>query len=242
MRRRIKSKSVIIPESKKTYWKRRPSEIRGYQRVFYCNAENGDYIRVDYNFRDKRVRIYLEDSEEGGNPYYAVIDKGRISAERNATSGRPVSLHEKLEKRAELISTIPNKDVIKLINKNYGIGETAEEIAARKKKRQEELERTRKRYFKPEEVPSFVKKETALPSRRRVRIWDMTDIAIGSAVVGAVYYVSLDFIKSGMVSAVFGILLAFIDIFIREKETLLLKTLFFLLVGITLYIYGYFIL
>jgi len=242
MRRRIQTKPVAIPETRKTYWKRRPSEIRGYQRVFYCNTENGDYIRVDYNLKDKRVRLYLEDSEEGGNPYYAVIDKGRITAERNATSGRPVSLQEKFEKRAELISTIPNKDVIKLINKHYGIGESAEEIAARQKKRQEEMERTRKRYFKPEEVPSFVKKETPELSKQRLRIRDMMDISIGGVAVGGIYFVSLDFIKAGIVSAAFGILLAFIDIFIREKETLLLKTLLFLVLGIALYIYGYFIL
>ncbi|MCX8122853.1 MAG: hypothetical protein N3F66_01655 [Spirochaetes bacterium] len=242
MRRRIKTKSIIIPEAKKTYWKRRPSEIRGYQRVFYCNTENGDYIRVDYNLKDKRVRLYLEDSEEGGNPYYAVIDKGRITAERNATSGRPVSLREKFEKRAELISTIPNKDVIKLINKHYGIGESAEEIAARQKKRQEELERTRKRYFKPEEVPSFVKKETITVSKRKVRIRDMVDIGIGGVSVGGIYFLTLDFVKAGIASAAFGILLAFVDIFIREKETLLLKTLLFLVIGIALYIYGYFIL
>ncbi|HOF13575.1 MAG TPA: hypothetical protein PLH80_03285 [Spirochaetota bacterium] len=242
MRRRISSKPIILPEIKKTYWKRRPSEIRGYQRVFYCNMENGDYIRVDYSFKDKRVRIYLEDSEEGGNPYYAVIDKGRITAERNATSGRPVPLQEKLEKRSEILSTLPNKEVLRLINKHYGIGETPEEVAARKKKRQEELARTKKRYFKPEEVPSFVKKETALPTKRYVRIRDIVDIAVGGTIVGVVYYVSMDFVKMGIASAVFGIIMAFVDIFVRGKETLLLKTLLFLLTGIMLYIYGYFVL
>jgi hypothetical protein len=242
MRRRIPSKPTIIPEIRKTYWKRRPSEIRGYQRVFYCNMENGDYIRVDYSFKDKRVRIYLEDSEEGGNPYYAVIDKGRITAERNATSGRPVPLQEKLEKRSEILSTLPNKEVLRLINKHYGIGETPDEVAARKKKRQEELARTKKRYFKQEEVPSFVKKETVAPTKRYIRIRDIADIAVSGAIVGVVYYVSMDFVKMGIASAVFGIILACIDIFIRGKETLLLKTLLFLLTGIMLYIYGYFVL
>lgn len=241
MRRSIKKKPVIIIEAKKASWKRRPSEIRGYQRVLYCTTDTGEYIRVDYSVKDRRVRIYVEDKDEGGNPYYSVIDKGRITAERNATSGRPVSLSERFEKRAEIISTIPNKDVLRLINKHYGIGESSDEIASRRKKRHDELEKTRKRYFKHEDIPSFAAKETT-ETKRNIRIREIIDLAVGGAIVGGMYYFSLDLIKTGIVSAAVGIFIAFVDIFIRQKDTILLKTFIFLLAGIVLYILGYFIL
>ncbi|MBP7584150.1 MAG: hypothetical protein KBA61_08970, partial [Spirochaetes bacterium] len=101
--------------TRKYHWKRRPSEMRGYQRTLYLNDDNGDYVRVDYNTKDKKVRLYIEDSEEGGIPYYAVITDGKISVERNAQTGRPIDLSEKFRARAELFASIGNREVLKLI-------------------------------------------------------------------------------------------------------------------------------
>ncbi|MCX7678592.1 MAG: hypothetical protein N2316_05185, partial [Spirochaetes bacterium] len=120
--RRSASKKKGIFDSGDHHWKRRPSEIRGYNRTFYMTDDNGDYLRVDYNLKEKRVRLYLEDASEGGIPYYAVISNGRITAEKNAQTGRPVNLSEKFRSRAELFSSIGNNEVLKLINENYGIG------------------------------------------------------------------------------------------------------------------------
>ena len=44
----------FMPDNKKQHvWKRRPSDIRGYERAMYTTLENGDYIRVDYNTGEK---------------------------------------------------------------------------------------------------------------------------------------------------------------------------------------------
>ena len=48
-------------------WKRRPSEIRGYERTMYTTLDNGDYIRVDYNTGEKIVRLYVEVLKEKGH-------------------------------------------------------------------------------------------------------------------------------------------------------------------------------
>ena len=56
-------------------WKRRPSEIRGYERAMYTTLNNGDYIRVDYNIAEKRVRLYVEVSDEKNASYYSIVNR-----------------------------------------------------------------------------------------------------------------------------------------------------------------------
>jgi hypothetical protein len=63
-------------------WKRRPSEIRGYERAMYTTLNNGDYIRIDYNVAEKRVRLYVEVSDENNASYYSIINSGKIVNER----------------------------------------------------------------------------------------------------------------------------------------------------------------
>ena len=46
------------------YWKRRPSEIKGYQKAYYINDSDGSYLRVDYHLKEKKLRLYLEDASE----------------------------------------------------------------------------------------------------------------------------------------------------------------------------------
>ena len=115
-----KASNIVLDTAQQT-WKKRPSEIRGYQRTFYINSENGDYLRVDYNLKEKRVRLYMELEEEGGNAYYSVITDGKITAERSVSTGRNFGFTEKFRERSAIYSTIPNNQVLKLVNRNYGI-------------------------------------------------------------------------------------------------------------------------
>lgn len=229
-----------VGETKKVQWKRRPSEIRGYQRTLYLNADNGDYIRVDYNLKEKRVRLYIEDAEEGGISYYSVISSGKITAERNASSGRAYNLKEKFSQRAETFSTLSNRDVLKLINKNYGIGEETQGARKKEKERVKELERTRVRYFKAEEKNET---ETQQQGRtaRKLRIIDLLDVFIGANICLGFYYFNNTIISVGIIAAFFGILLGIVDIFFRRREPIFTKIIFFILAGASLYIYGYYI-
>ncbi len=233
-------KSSRTEGEKKISWKRRPSEIRGYQRTLYVNTDNGDYIRVDYNTKDKRVRLYLEDSEDGGIPYYAVINNGKITAERNASTGRACSLDSKFAKIVDIFSSIPNREVIKLINRNYGIGESKEELAKRMAVRKKELEQTRKKYFKEEEYGESEYYEGS-STGNRIELIDAVDFAIGLFLSLALFYFTRDFISMGIVASVFGVLLGFVDIFIRRRDPFFFKMLFFILLGMVSYIYGYYI-
>ena len=85
---RDQNKVVEETKSRNDYWKRRPSEIRGYQKAFYINGTDGSYVRVDYNLKDKKIRLYVEDASEGGIAYYSVISKGNIEVEKNLATGR----------------------------------------------------------------------------------------------------------------------------------------------------------
>ncbi len=227
-------------ESRKYYWKRRPSEIRGYNRTLYLNADNGDYIRVDYNTKEKRVRLYVEDSEEGGIPYYAVISNGKITAEKNAQSGRPHDLKEKFSMRSDIFSTIGNREILKLINKNYGIGDTRESAAEKEEKRRIALESTRKRYFKSEdhEVSEY---RGAFRRALSFSLVDVLDTGIGAMLTAGIYILlDFDYVSAGIAAAFFGIIIGMVDIVFRRKEPFFPKVIAFILAGVALYVYGYY--
>ncbi len=236
MKRKTTAKSGVV-DAVEHHWKRRPSEIRGYTRTLYMTDDNGDYLRVDYNTKEKRVRLYIEDASEGGIPYYAVIAGGRITAEKNAQTGRPVSLSNKFGQRAELFGAIGNREVLKLINENYGIG--AKGDAQRSAERRMVLERTRKRYFRPEDYGGVSRKE-AIKLFFRLQLIDVIDMLIGAMIVSGVYLYFYDFYASGIISACFGICIGGADIFLRRRDPFFPKIIAFIIAGGWLYFYGYY--
>lgn len=214
-------------------------------RTLYMTAENGDYLRVDYNSKEKRVRLYVEVQSEGGSPYYAVIKEGKITIERSVMSGRSSGFSEKFRERSHLFSTITNRDILRIIKGNYGIssekdaGKSQEKADAEHQKR---IEETRKRYFVQEDNP--YKNGTGLTGtiRGKIRFVDFFDFLAGwGLAVGAFFYFQYSFIALGIVSAIFGLLISLFDMFIRERQPLFIKILFFLLAGFSSYVYGYFL-
>jgi hypothetical protein len=226
-------------------WKRRPSEIRGYHRTLYYNADNGDYLRVDYNLKEKRARLYVEVAEEGGNPYYSVISNGKITAERSVSTGRSQGFSGKFQSRADIFSTIPNKDVLRLINKNYNIHSGYFAEKARDEKSQDQLkklrEETRQRYFKTVTNPYVKKSKRPGQVRYSFNFIDILDILIGFLLAGSAFlYFNYSFIVTGIVASFYGIIAGFVDMFLRKRPPLVFKVLIFVLAGAAIYVYGYF--
>ena len=116
----IKNSNMQMTSSQ---WKARRSELMGFQKTYYLSLKDGDYLRVDFNQKDKRIRLYVEVGSEKGTPYYSVIHKGEIVVERCVFTGRSSDFSKVFKDRASVFSTIPNKIVFKLINNNYGISE-----------------------------------------------------------------------------------------------------------------------
>lgn len=230
-----------MPESRKIQfaWKRRPSEIRGYERALYTTLDNGDYIRVDYNNGDQRARLYVEVHEENGSPYYSIISHGRITLERN-NAGKSTRVAEVLKERASEFATIPNNDVVALIANNYGI-RAGDSDSEKNKQRRQELAEIRSKYFRKDESTYGFDSESQHISVSRFSLIDLFDLSAG-LVLGGVFFLlnQYSFLALGGVLAFWGILTGFFDILIREREPLFIKIIFFLGLGIFLYIYGYF--
>ncbi len=215
----------------------------------YVTADNGDYIRVDYNIKEERVRLYVEIAAEGGNAYYSVIKDGRITAERSVSSGRSFGFADKFRERAELFSSIPNKEVVRLVKGNYGIDEDYE-----RKKRNEErvrrLEETRQRYFGKEDISNPYaasrtnsnKKEAAISTGISIGIPDFVDLLIGTVLsLASFYFMQYSFIAMGIMSAFYGLSTGLFDMVVRNRPPVFIKMIIFIIAGIVSYMYGYYL-
>lgn len=230
-----------MPDKKKQFtWKRRPSEIRGYERAMYTTLDNGDYIRIDYNTGEKIVRLYAEVLEDKGASYYAVVNKGKITVEKN-NSGRSARVAETLKERAGEFSTCPNSDVLKLINNNYGISTVSGNRDTEKNERlQKEREEIKRKYFKPEDNP-YVPQETQSQSRvKKISLIDLFDVLGGLALSGIFFFISqYDLNTAAAAAVIWGMLLGIFDILIRDREPVFFKIFLFLFTGGLIYIYSY---
>jgi hypothetical protein len=238
-----KKTSNIVLDTAQLSWKKRPSEIRGYQRAFYLNSEDGDYIRVDYNLKEKRVRLYMEIEGEGGNAYYSVITNGKISTERSVSTGRNFGFSDKFRERADVFSTLPNREVLKLVNRNYGIQRGRAAAKEEPKNEKEKLiQETKERYFKNEFYdqagPGEEEGRTMLS---RIRLVDILDVGFGLLLCGCVFiFFNYSYTAMGACAAFFGIIVGFVDMFLRGRSPIITKILLFLSGGTISYIYGYF--
>jgi hypothetical protein len=239
----LKKKTLNIVLDSSQEWKRRPSEIRGYQRASYLTTDDGDYLRVDHNLREKRVRLYMEIESEGGNAYYAIITNGRISVEKSVSTGRSFGFSDKFRERAAIYATIPNKEVLKLINANYGIkkGRAGEDKTISEKEKL--IEETKRRYFKSEFYQDVdVKEDEKGRLFRKITLLDMIDFIIGIMVSGSAFVIfNYSYPAMGVAAAFFGIIIGFIDMFFRGRSPIFTKVIFFVITGAALYIYGYFL-
>lgn len=223
-------------------WKRRPSEIKGFDRAMYTTLDNGDYIRIDYNIVDNMARVYVEIDGDRTSPYYAIINKGRVTLERN-NAGRSSKVAEIISARASQFSSIPNKEILKIVNRNYGIIDSSEPVPENKADRgQVTRDQIRKKYFKndanPYEQESASVKSSFISGFSFV---DLIDFVVGIVLIGAAFFFSqYSLLTVGTVAILWGLVLGFLDIVLRNREPVFTKIIFFLFGGAFVYIYGYF--
>ena len=224
-------------------WKRRPSEIKGFERAMYTTLDNGDYIRVDYNIVDSMARVYVEVNGEKTSSYYAIINNGRITLERN-NAGRSAKVAEVISARASQFSTIPNKEILKIINRSYGIIDRDAKPAAEKKTGLMTREQVRQRYFRQNANPY----EGGTPGQTRagdalggLSFIDLIDFMFGMLLIAGTFIIFNKSVPAaGAVAVFWGLVLGFLDIMIRGREPVFIKIIIFLFGGAFIYIYGYF--
>jgi len=206
----------------------------------YTTLDDGDYIRVDYNTGEKIARLYVEVIKEKGASYYAVISKGRVTVEKNS-NGRSARVTEVISERAKEFSTLPNNDVLKLINNNYGIFKSKSPAKNINKERLNvERQEIKRKYFKEDENPYKGSGSTIPPARRKIGLVDLVDTLTGILISGVVFFIGqYDLMVAGVTAVVWGMLLGIFDILIREREPVFIKIFFFLISGMGIYIYSY---
>jgi hypothetical protein len=166
-----------------------------------------------------------------------VISNGKIISEKNLATGRTTSLAGKFGSRAELIATMPHREVLALIGDNYRIDEAMKSV--KEKQRKVKFERTREKYFKDDEKgPSFFGEFHDSKSFSWV---DLVDTLLGALIVSIIYYFSVRLNYCGIFLAIYGIAVGLVDIFVRVREPIFTKILLFLLSGAAVYVYGYYI-
>ena len=224
-------------------WKRRPSEIKGFERAMYTTLDNGDYIRVDYNIVDSMARVYVEVNGDKASSFYAIINNGKITLERN-NAGRSSKVAEIISERASQFSTIPNKEILKIINRNYGIIDRDAKPPAEKKAGLMTREQVRQRYFRQDANPYQGGQSAKTVSRTvsaGISFIDLIDFTFGLLLVTGTFIIfNKSVLAAGAVAVFWGLVLGFLDIMIREREPFFLKIIIFLFGGAFLYIYGYF--
>jgi hypothetical protein len=206
----------------------------------YTTINNGDYLRVDYNLGGNTVRLYVEVVADKGASYYSIIENGRVSIEKNS-SGKLTNVAVRLRERADEFSTLPNKEVLGLINNNYGI--LSNNISGKKTKKEQlqfEREEIKRRYFQSDENRSLGTVIYRRISLKKLEFIDFLDITAGIMVSALFFYLDrFSLLTAGAVAVMWGIILGVLDIFIRKRDPFFLKILLFLLSGAGIYIYSY---
>lgn len=221
-------------------WKRRPSEIRGYERAMYTTLDDGDYIRIDYNTGENLVRLYVEVLEDKGASYYSVISNGKVTSEKNS-NGKSTRVAEKLSERADEFSTLPNKEILKLINNNYGIQSSKSAIKVYKKESvNDERAEIKRKYFKDEGNLTSQKTDITQRRSKKIGLIDLFDTLIGLIVSCSFFFLfQYDLMATGAASVIWGMLLGVFDILLRDREPRFTKIFFFLISGVGIYFYSY---
>jgi len=218
-------------------WKTRRSELAGYKKMYYANTESGDYLRADLGSEDGTVRLYLELESDGGAGYISIIKNGKVNVEKSTLSRKMGDFSDKFTAKADLFSTLPDSSILNTIAGNYGIKQ--------KKSAAETFKETRIRYFKEKNVDNpdgILRRSRSESVRTKVTFIDVIDFVIGLAIAAVAFWAfNYDFVILGIVLAVFGLIVGTIDVFIRMKELVVAKMLFFILMGILSYVYGYFL-
>lgn len=226
-------------------WQKRPSDIRGYKTCYYLTDKKKDYIRVDVNPKDRRVRLYIEVFKQNGCPYFSTVADGKIITEKNMRTMRSPGSSGVFLEKASIVSTIPDLDVVALFEENYGI-KSPEFLKAREDEKKKLLKETKERYFKKESVFDGDTDFDTDEVRRYPFLKDLLigtiDVFLGAALSAASFFTfGYSFTALGVCSAFYGIILGAVDFFIMDRAPNVFKLLLFLFAGLISYIYGYYL-
>ena len=107
--------------------------------------------------------------------------------------------------------------------------------------RKEVLDRTRKRYFRPE-AESDDDSVSARPFSGGWFFRGLLDYIAGILLAAATFLYFHSYIAAGAAAASFGVVIGLVEIFLRGRDPSIIKLIFFMGTGAALYVYGYYFL
>ena len=216
----MKSKKIKSQPKPKHKWKKRPSELKGFDATYYQNHALKDYLRLDYAVPENRVRLYVEIKGQASDSFCVEILNGEIIARSSSGRIRPAEVDLVFQQRMKSFNTIPLKKALAEIKKVF---------------KQESLKVKKA----PASLPQAEEKFSLNKLLVQYSIADLFDFILGTILTAsAFYFIDMNYTLAGIVSALFGISTGAVDILIRHRKPLFSKILIFLFSGMILYVYG----
>ncbi len=216
----MKSKKIKSQPKPKHKWKKRPSELKGFDTTCYQNHASKDYLRIDYAVPENRVRLYVEIKGQSSDSFCVEILNGEIIARSSSKRMRPSEVDLVFLQRMKSFNTIPLKKALSEIKKVFKLESQKDKKA-------------------PAAAPIPEEKFSLNKLLVQYSIADLFDFILGIILTGAVFYfIDMNYTLAGIVSALFGISTGAVDILARHRKPLFSKILIFLFAGMILYVYG----
>lgn len=219
-------------------WKRRkPSE--NYHRSYYATLPDGTICTIDYNFLREVVKIELHIPEDSRD-YSIMIQRGSILKEREIQSNRPVSMYSRIQKYKKFFSYLLDEQVLKTIGGCYGIPEKS--LHPNATSSFSVLQLRKKFFYRPKRLLNRIQeylKNKEIYQQNLKGVKRITNRILGDVfdifVVLFFYYLFL----KGKISLFgfsffcffFSIFTGFLDILLRRRKPLLIKSFMFFLLG-----------
>lgn len=232
----------------RTWWKKSTFKSQGYQKTYTLKTPKGDVLQADFNFHENLVKLTLKIAAEKGNTYTAVVKKGNLIRERDASNKRSFPVKKKFLPFKDIFSTLPDEDLLVALGGTFQIST----VSLGRKQTDETFDKSGdysykdilsdetffsrlKRRFRSESVPKL-----PLWTRFKQRFWgDLHDSVLGLSIGSAVYFQFFDLTLLGLVLASLGVVSGGMDLQLRKRPPLFTKIFLFLAFGSYFFYTGY---
>lgn len=224
------------------WWKKKRSNLSGFQKCYIAETPNGEKLRADYNSKESLVKLSLELPKKRGS-YSATIKKGVVIREKDDSGRTNVSVRQKFIPYKDIFSSLPNDDLLRTIGGVFDIstvslGKREVDKANAEEKESIQFESFLDRLLRKRQ--ERIAKYGTVRQRIKRRFWgDFHDAVIGTSLGTCIYYHFFDYFILGLSLISLGVAFGGLDWFLRDRDPLITKTIIFLLIGSYFFYTGY---
>ncbi len=229
------------------WWKKKRSNLSGFQKCYIAEAPNGEKLRADYNFHDSLVILSLELPGKKGS-YSATVKKGVVIREKDDSGRINVSVKNRFIPYKDVFSCLPNDDLLKAVDGVFGISA----VSLGRKEIDKTFDKTGEYSLKESiQFESFferlarkrqerIAKYGTIKQRVKKRFWgDFHDAVIGTSLGSCIYFHFFDYYILGLTLIFLGVAFGGLDWLLRDRKPLITKILIFQIIGTYFFYTGY---